>query len=124
MKGVVLDTGAMIALERNDREMWAALRVAARRGLDVIGPSTALAQAWRGQRTQASLARALSHCEIAAFDPLARQVGELCGVTDTSDICDAHVALVASARASVLYTSDPSDLRRLLDACGKARPTI
>lgn len=64
------------------------------------------------------LARALRYCVVASFDALAHRVGELCGRTDTSDICDAHVALVA-AQADVLYTSDPADLRRLLAACDR-----
>jgi hypothetical protein len=40
--------------------------------------------------------------------------------TRTADICDAHVALVASGESDVLYTSDPDDLQRLLRACGRA----
>jgi hypothetical protein len=124
VKGVVLDTGAIIALERNDRGMWAVLRTATRKGLDVVVPSTVLAQAWRGGPAQAMLSRALAHCEIAAFDPVARPVGELCGKTGSSDICDAHVALVAVARGDVLYTSDPTDLRMLMRACRGRCPAI
>ncbi|HKY40597.1 MAG TPA: hypothetical protein VJN18_31900 [Polyangiaceae bacterium] len=124
MKALVLDTGALIALERNDRSMWAALRVAAGKGEDVVVPSTVLAQAWRGLAPQAMLARALAYCEIAPFDTLARAVGELCGKAGTSDICDAQVALVAASRADVLYTSDPEDLRKLLRACRRAAPAI
>ena len=119
MNQIVLDTGALIALERSERDMWAVLKLAATTGTDVLVPSTALAQVWRATRTQAQLARALQHCVIASFDSMARQVGELCGRTRTSDICDAHVALVAADRAEVLYTSDPVDLRRLLAACGR-----
>ena len=119
MNRIVLDTGALIALERNDRSMWAALKLAASTYSDVLVPSTALAQVWRGAPTQALLSRALSFCAIAPFDPLARQVGELCGRARTSDICDAHVALVSSMRGDVLYTGDPADLKRLLVACGR-----
>jgi hypothetical protein len=41
-----------------------------------------------------------------------------------TDICDAHVALIASMQADALYTSDPADLRRLIQACGRARPSL
>ena len=51
MIGVVLDAGALIALERNDRAIWAALKLVAQ-GSDVIVPSTALAQVWRGTGAQ------------------------------------------------------------------------
>jgi hypothetical protein len=87
-------------------------------------PSSALAQVWRGTARQSQLARALTHCVLAAFDPLARAAGELCGRTRTRDVCDAHVAIVAATAADALYTSDPLDLKRLLQAYGRRRPTI
>jgi predicted nucleic acid-binding protein len=121
---IVLDSGALIALERNDRAMWATLKLAASRVDDVLVPSTALAQVWRGTRAQARLAKALQHCVIASFDDVARAVGELCGRTRTADICDAHVAIVAATHGDVLYTSDPGDMRRLTAASGRRRPVI
>lgn len=123
MNGVVLDAGALIALERSDRGLWAALKLTALAGEDVIVPSTVVAQVWRGTKRQAQLARALAHCAVAPFDAAARTVGELCGKARTTDICDAHVAIVA-ATSRVLYTSDPLDLRRLLVAFGKRIPVI
>ena len=124
MSRLVLDSGALIALERDDRALWAALKLAALRSTDVLVPSTALAQVWRGTTRQTRLGRALQHCVVAAFDPLAREVGELCGRTTTSDICDAHVALVAARQGEALYTSDPDDLGRLLAAVGGRRPIV
>ena len=124
MSGIVLDAGALIALERDDRAMWTVLKLAAIRRTAVVVPTTVVAQIWRGARAQANLARALGHCVEATFDPLARQVGELCGRTRTTDICDAHVALVATSGMEVLYTSDPRDLRRLIAACAGGKPTI
>jgi hypothetical protein len=124
MAACVLDAGALIALERDDRPMWTALKLAVRMGEDILVPSTVVAQTWRSKPGQAMLSRALQHCVIAGFDDLARAVGELCGKTRTRDICDAHVALVASMHAQVLYTSDPSDLRRLIRVAGKRSPRI
>jgi hypothetical protein len=120
----VLDSGALIALERNDRGMWATLKLAALRGTDILVPSSALAQVWHGARAQALLSNALQHCAIASFDAWARAVGELCGRAGTSDICDAHVAIIAATQADFLYTSDPRDMRRLLAAYGKRLPVI
>jgi hypothetical protein len=120
---IVLDTGALIALECNDRALWAALKVAAMRGKDVVVPSTALAQAWRGSSAQARLAKALQHCTIAPFDDRPRAVGELCGRARTKDICDAHVAIVACS-GDVLYTSDASDMRYLLSTLGAKLPVL
>jgi hypothetical protein len=112
----VFDAGALIALERGDREMWVRLKQRGHDGALALVPTTALAQVWRGRPGQARLSLALAHCELAPFDSLARDVGVLCGKTGTVDVCDAHVALVAAARADLLYTSDPLDLRRLLVA--------
>jgi hypothetical protein len=121
---VVLDAGALIALDRNDRIMWTAIAAAARRAIPIVVPSTTIAQAWRDGARQARLATALSRCVIASFDHMARGVGELCGRAGINDICDAHVAIVAAGRADVLYTSDPDDLRRLIDLCAGRRPVI
>src|SRR5438128_102138 len=107
MSGIVLDTGALFALERDDRRVWAALKLSVSVGEDVVVPSAALAQVWRRAPSQARLAQALVHCVVASFDAVAREIGELLGRTRTADICDAHVAIVAAARADALYTSDP-----------------
>jgi len=124
VSGVVLDAGALIALERDDRALWAVLKLAASKGTDVLVPSTAFAQVWRGTPAQAQLSKAMRFCVIAAFDSVMRAVGELCGRTRTTDICDAHVAIIAARGGGVLYTSDPQDMRRLLAAYGGRRPTI
>ena len=124
MSRIVLDTGALIALGRSDRALWAALKLAALRSSDVLVPSTVLAQVWRGKASQARLSRALEHCVIASFDSMARAVGELCGRAKTADICDAHVAIVAATEGDVLYTSDPRDMRRLVCAYGRRTPII
>ena len=124
MSRLVLDAGALVALDRNDRFLWRVLKTFAADESEVLVPSTALAQAWRGIPSQARLARALSLCVIAPFDPLARAVGELCGRTRTRDVCDAHVALVATQDDAVVCTSDPADIERLASACRGRQPVI
>jgi hypothetical protein len=124
MSGIVLDSGALIALEHNDRAMWAAVKLSALGSTSVIVPCAALAQVWRGTAAQAQLAKALKHCVIASFDAVARAVGELCGRTRTTDVCDAQVAIVAATEGEVLYTSDPKDMHRLISALGRRMPSI
>ena len=119
---VVFDAGALIALERNVRAVWAVLARASREELDVVVPTTVLAQVWRNRPAQARLSSALAECVLAGFDPHARRVGELLRRAGTSDICDAHVALVVDDD-DWLFTSDPHDLGRLLDALRK-RPAV
>ena len=121
---IVLDSGALIALERNDRPMWTALKLAALENEDVLVPSAALAQVWRGTARQARLASALEYCVLASFDTVARAVGELCGRARTRDVVDAQVAIIAATRGEVLYTSDPADMKRLIVVCRAGMPSI
>lgn len=123
MTTLVLDAGALIALDRNDRSVWAMLRNAADDSAEVSVPAGVIAQAWRDGSRQALLARALAHCDEVPLDgPLARATGLLCGQAETADIIDASVAVIAAARARgssvALVTSDPNDLRHLLQTLG------
>jgi hypothetical protein len=120
---LVLDAGALIALDRNDRAVWAMLRNAADEMSEVSVPTGAIAQAWRDGARQALLARALKHCDEVPLDgPLARASGVLCGRASTHDIVDASVAVVGAARsqhgAVVIVTSDPGDVAHLINVLG------
>ena len=122
---IVFDTGALVALERNDRPMWARLEAAAQAEVPILVPLGALAQAWRGGPRQALLTRALRYVDRVSFDEVAAAAGELCGRAATDDVIDASVALVA-ARPGVthLYTSDPDDLGHLLGVLRTRRKVI
>lgn len=113
---VTLDTGALIALERGDARMLALMRLLAeRRGL-VRVPAGVAGQAWRGGGRQAVLARlfSLPEVQVPSLDlAMARACGELCGASETSDIVDASVVLVARENRDPILTSDVEDLRRL-----------
>jgi len=116
---LVLDAGALIALDRDDRSTWAMLRIAADAGENVHVPTAVIAQAWRDGRRQVLLVRALRHCHEMPLDGrLARAAGLLCGQASTSDVIDAVVALTAagaSRRGDVaVLTSDRADLQQLL----------
>lgn len=125
MTALILDAGALIVLDRNDRTVWAMLRTAADDLAQVSVPAGVIAQAWRDGRRQALLARALAHCDEVPLDgPLARATGLLCEQAGTADIVDASVAFVAAARSrsssAAVITSDPADLRHLLRTLGAA----
>ena len=65
---------------------------------------------------QVTLARFLrgEEVEILPLDEqLARSCGELCGAANSSDVIDASVVILASARRDPIVTSDPHGLRRL-----------
>ncbi len=114
--GIVLDTGALIALERGDKRMIALLRQALAEGRAFRVPAGVVGQAWRNGRVQVTLARFLRSAEVEIVpldEQLARACGELCGAASASDVIDASVVILARERQCLIVTSDPSDLRRL-----------
>lgn len=109
---VVLDAGALIAVDRADRRVIRLLELAR----EVHVPAGALAQAWRNPARQVRLVRAMTADGVAvqSLDAAgARAAGQLCAATATSDIVDASVVLLARRVRGVTLTSDPDDLRRL-----------
>jgi len=111
--GLTLDTGALIAAERNDREFWAFFKEASEREVVPVIPAPVLAQAWRSPR-QARLAQVVKACFVEPLEEsLAKTAGELLGRAKVSDVVDAAVVAGAAGRGDVVLTSDPRDLRRL-----------
>ena len=114
--GIMLDAGALIALDRGDKRMIALLQRALAQGRSFRVPAGVVGQAWRDGRVQVTLARFLRSEEVEVIpldEELARSCGELCGASNTSDIVDASVVILARERRDVIVTSDPNDLRRL-----------
>jgi len=109
---VVLDAGALIAVDRADRRVIRLLELAG----TVHIPAGALAQAWRNPARQVRLARAAGADSVTIHPldgPLAKAAGQLCAATGTADVIDASVVLVARIAGGITVTSDPEDLRRL-----------
>ena len=95
---LILDAGALIAIDRRDRRVGAMLRVAQRDGLTVRTSAAVVAQVWRDRARQAPLAMMLRGIQILSIDEIVgKQVGELLGRTKSSDIVDGHIALIALA---------------------------
>jgi hypothetical protein len=116
IKGLTLDAGALIAIDRGDRRMIALLQQAVKERVGIRVPAGVVGQAWRDGARQVTLARFLRsrEVEIPALDEhLARAAGELCGLTGTADVVDASVVLTARRERDTILTSDPDDLRKL-----------
>ena len=119
MSDAVLDTGALIAIERGDRAVAVLVAEARRTRSTLTVPAGCVAQAWRDPRRQARLAAflRLPEVDVAAMDAAeARRVGLLLASSGTSDIVDAHVAVCALRRGTTVVTSDPNDIERLAPA--------
>lgn len=120
------DAGALIAIDNDDRRMWARHSLALEDGRDIHVPAVVVAQAWRDSRRQVRLGRFLAGCQVASVGlETARAAGVLCGRTGTADVVDATVAVMAAALGAIVWTSDPGDLRVLVDALDlKPAPVI
>lgn len=111
---LVLDAGALIAIDRDDRRIAGLVELGRRAGATLVTVAPVVAQAWRGSSRQARLARHLRMIDVRPTGLTeARTAGELVGHAGTSDVVDALLALVAVPGDHVL-TSDPGDLQHLL----------
>lgn len=116
MTGAVLDAGALIAVERGGRRAVDLVARAVAQGWPIVVPAPCVAQAWRDPRRQARLAKLLRQgsTEVVPLDDHgARLVGTLLRASGTTDVVDAHVAVVARQRGLPIVTSDGGDLRTL-----------
>lgn len=113
---VVLDAGALIAFERADRLMFRLVELAVAHDRVLHVPAGVVAQVWRDGGRQVRLARLIgsTSLEVTSLDLAeAQATGALCGLTDTADIVDSSVALLARRLRATVVTSDPQDIRRL-----------
>jgi hypothetical protein len=114
---LILDNGALIALERNDRSMWRRLKLALAAEQVPLSHGGVIGQAWRGRGPrQALLARALDGIEVRPLDrALGRAAGELLARAGRSDVVDAALVMLASD-GDLVVTSDPDDIEPLARA--------
>lgn len=115
---VVLDAGALVAIDRRDRAIGAQLRVLQSQGTPIRASAAVVGQVWRNGRKQANLARVLAGVGIAGLGADdGKRIGELLGRAGSPDVVDAHVVLM-TAHGDLVLTSDPDDIRKLLHASG------
>jgi hypothetical protein len=125
MRGLVLDAGALIAIDRDDRGMLSLVRAARRNREPVRTNPMVVAQVWRDSKgRQATLSMALREIEVRSIHETdGRKAGELLAKAGMTDAIDATVALLA-APGDQIYTSDADDLRRLCEAAGNKASVI
>lgn len=112
-RGLTLDTGVLIGLERGDERIRSLLWRAVAEKIPLAVPAGVVAQAWRGGPRQARIARLLADPDVHVVvldDPTARAVGTLTAHSDHYDVVDVSVALCATERSHAVLTSDPEDI--------------
>ena len=119
MSVLILDAGALVAVDRDDRAMLARLRASQRHGIELRTNAMVVAQVWRDRRgRQVNLARLLQAVDVRAISQRdGREAGVLQEAARTSDAIDATVVLLASPGDRIL-TSDLGDISRLAEAAG------
>ena len=116
---LILDSGALIAIERNDRIMWRRLKAALLANEIPMTHGGIVGQAWRGHGPRSALlAKALAGIEVRPLGAeLGKRSGELLARTKKNDVIDAALVLLASD-GDTIATSDPIDLHSLARAAG------
>lgn len=121
---LVLDAGALIGIDRNDRRVAGLIELGRRAGAELVTTAPVLGQAWRDGARQAPLARSLPMIDVRPVDvDQAKSAGELLASASTSDVVDALVAQLAMPADQIL-TSDPDDLNQLITSRGVAAIVI
>ncbi len=121
--GVILDSGALILADKNDRRFWAFWKKSLQQGLDLIVPATVLAQSWRGTGN-VKISLVLKSCSVEILsEKSAKNVGELCGKANANDIVDANVVLAASEKRYAVLTCDVEDIQ-ILSALLSKPPSV
>jgi hypothetical protein len=116
---MILDSGALIAVERNDRAMWRRLKAAWQADSVPVTHGGVVGQVWRkGGPRQALLAKALAGMDVCALDDrLGRAAGALLARARGNDVIDAALVLLARDGDEIV-TSDARDLAPLARLTG------
>lgn len=113
---LVLDAGALIAVQRADRPTLTVMESARRQGQEMVVPAGVVAQVWRGGPRQSRLARLLAARGVdveVLTDAGAKASGVVCGQAGTADIVDASVVVAARRHQATVVSSDRADLEML-----------
>jgi predicted nucleic acid-binding protein len=114
MRGVTLDTGVLIGIERRDHRIATRQARWIRDRTVVSVPTVVIAEWWRGQK--GPTARVL---DAFTIEPTTRAVAEAAGIAlaelrlGKEHTIDAILMASAASRGDVVYTSDFDDLAKL-----------
>jgi len=116
---LVLDAGALVAVERGDRDVVALVKRERLSGRVPVTNGGVVGQVWRGgSGSQTPVARLLAGVDVVPLDELlGRRAGTLLARSGHADAIDAAVVCLARDGDDIL-TSDPEDLRDLAQAAG------
>jgi len=120
MTALILDAGAFIAVECNDRSTVALLKAAQKNSLSLRSNGAVVAEVWRGgSGNQVPLVRLLAAVELLPVDgDLGRSAGDLIRDAGGGSAIDATVVTIAR-EGDRIVTSDQSDIQALVNSSGR-----
>lgn len=114
---MTLDAGPLIAADRDRRRFAALVKVALEEDHVMRTTEAIVAQVWRNRR-QPNLSWALSAVHVSPDFGDGRRIGGRLATTGTSDVIDAHLAVLGRRTNEPVLTADIANLARLADAAG------
>jgi hypothetical protein len=125
---VILDSGGVSALAHGNATARAVIVRARHEGRLVVIPAPVLTEVYTGRRDHAHIDRVVKSVDqmIETTPERAKEAGVLRARSGVLDVVDAIVVAEAvAALPAVMLTSDPGDIKALVDAAGaSARVTI
>jgi hypothetical protein len=116
---IVLDAGALIAIERADRRILKLLDRAQRDRVALRTSAAVVAQVWRDGARQARVSSILrAVLEVPLDHRRARAIGVVLAAARHDDVVDGSIVDV-SVDGDLLVTSDPDDIAKLADAANR-----
>lgn len=112
IRGITLDTGALIAIERKKQRGIPLLELAKQRLAVLSTPVPVIAEWWRGRTDVRE-----KMLDVINVEPLsvsvAKAAGEALRRIPSATAVDSMVMAFAASRGDVVFTQDPKDLNRL-----------
>jgi predicted nucleic acid-binding protein len=112
IRGITLDTGALVAIERRTQRGTRLLELAKERLAVLAAPVPVVAEWWRGRTDVRDRMLDVVNVEPLSL-PVAKAAGEALAAVRKATVIDAIVMAFAASRGDVVFTGDPDDLERL-----------
>jgi len=112
IRGITLDTGALVAIERQKQRGTQLLALAKQRLAVLAVPMPVIAEWWRGRSDVRDRMLDVLNVEPVSL-AVAKAAGEVQAKVPRSTAVDAMVMAFAASRGDVVFTGDVADLERL-----------
>lgn len=112
IRGITLDTGALVAIERRKQNGTHLLELAKHRLAILSAPVVVVAEWWRGRTDVRDRILDVVNVEPISL-AVAKAAGEALAKLPRSTAVDAIVMAFAASRGDVVFTGDPDDFERL-----------